>query len=1481
MAYNYEQVMEALRNADKAGDTESARRLAQIAQGLKGKQESSGGFLDNIVGAGEAALSTASGLAAAIPTGIRTLGELAATGNLNEALERSKSTQEAATYTPRTPAGKRMTESVQNTLSDYQNEVANKYAGDVEYLMRQKEARGETLTPEDYAAMNKERMAGEVIGNLYAPGVGNFGAKGARVVKPREAVKPKGPDLEAAMADMATPESTPPADRPPLPDVMQVTPGGQGILSPQDKFFKDLATAQEGIARGAKNGAPEGYEVNPTDPFAQMKQQLGTPQRMVEQNPVMDQMAQNLQGQPQKPPMVQGELDFNQRPQMDLEQQPMDLPPQQPRPPMAGEQGEMFGNPELLDLKREQMQPGVEPSPMRGPQGEMLGQPDLFELKNDAQAPALPPNSLYEAARKEARDKMVENDPRVQQAEQRLTKTQEMYLKAAADVQEGRLNAAHLKRIQRDMDNFQESLDYIKQRVVEEKALEARKARELSSATARGRQSGAVDMRPLKEAVDRAVEKLKAYDFPIVRNAVEKYRASDNPKVFADARREAKESGANTETLAALDNAYMAAVQKTIGQFEGSIRGPIPGKKPGGPGGKQGGWILLDGKKQDALKNLATKLDIETKLKEFAPSQWTVSEAIDNIKKAGDLAQGALGNAINYLTKGGQYLAMKTHNPMIRFVVERFLDADRLARADVRDWIYTKDTGLGALMRDMSKKEQAEAWSLISYADLHQRPIDLNSLANRGFSPEQIKFIEGHQKAMAYAFNMINKARAAAGLDPVTPRTAYAAMQATGDFRSLVYDAKGGNIVGVISSDFKTRLNRLKEQMEGKGFYVEKERYFGGMPRERGSANQAFMHAIEVLADKDPRIAQFVDTLNAIRGTEINNFLNMKRHTMAKKGVFGMEGRKPWEDAQQNALDGLKTQMNYLEASIKWGHLSEAFKDAKEVLSSPDTAHMPNARDWSERYMYNALGFNPSDIGRAVEESIAKAFKEMGVGYSIGRNVIAKSRYLTNSLLLTLNPRFWYTNIVQPLQAMPGMKADLVARGLDAGFDFGTGYMYVAQGANTSVRIRSGGNLDAFDKAAAEYARKRHVYGSDMVEHSNRPRKDAGYYVDQVNNFFSGNIESATRQVMFHAFAHMLHENGMSIKAGLFDAAHNMTDVAMNNYSSLERPQIYNTLGPAGDLAVNLQSYKHNELSRVAMFIRDGMEYKSLRPVMADMLTRFAMGGILGLLAYDEVDSLFHFATKAMGHPMSLSNLVFKASEGANKYIYDKTGGKVDAPYLVSNGIHSMLGVDMSRSLGLTDVVPSNVGEAFFPGGSKLAQTAGAAYEFATNPSEMNAKRTAYAAAPVFAQGAMNNAWFTKGEGDQRVALRPRDLKAQAYRSDFDYAAKAATFTGINESVQRQKTYNVETINRDYADLRQKPLDQIRDSLFAKGNIDPKAVQNYVKYRGNLDTLEGDIMRYAQEQSLTPKELAIMRSQTSSSVGALLKARDYLEMFNK
>jgi hypothetical protein len=894
----------------------------------------------------------------------------------------------------------------------------------------------------------------------------------------------------------------------------------------------------------------------------------------------------------------------------------------------------------------------------------------------------------------------------------------------------------------------------------------------------------------------------------------------------------------------------------------------INAKRIKSPGNKQGGFILMPGSKKKALDNLASKLGIEQKLGEMAPTQWTPEEALEAAKGAKDVDQNFIQKGINYFTKGGLYQALKTHNPLVRYTYEELVNKDRLARADIRDWVHAK---LSPQMRALTNEEQGSVWSILEVADLNQKPIDLEMLARHGFTEKQIQYAKSHQEAMEYAYRQINKAREAAGKPPIDHRTAYAAMRATGDFRRLVYI--GDEVVGVIGSDYRHGLNNLMKQMEEKGFTVGEERYFGGMPRERGSANQAFIHAIEALADNDPKMQHFIDVLNTIRTTEVYNFLNAKTHTMDKKGVFGMEGRKPWLTPEENAKEGFRAQLNYMEAAIKWGHLSEAATNIKKVLDAKEV-NMPNAKQWSEKYLYNSLGFNPSEIGRSIEQSVANMFKGMGVGYSVGREGMAMARKVTNALLLGMNPRFWATNVVQPLQAMPAMKAMLISRGLDAGFDFGTGYSYIMEGGSTVMKPQS--MLTEFEKASKAYAKKYHVYGSDMIEHSNRVRKDSVYYLDKASNAVAGQVEIYSRQVMFHGFAHMLKENGMKPGHGLFEAAHNLTDMAMNNYSTLERPQVYNTLGPLGDLAVNLQSYKHNELSRLAFFAREAADNKAFRPIATQLATSVAFGGILGVIGFSEADYLYRTLTKAMGKPDSLTNMVIKMSEKVGK---NTETDKDD--YVASHGVFSMLGVDMSRNLGLTDVVPDTLGDLAFPGGSKLGEIATAGYQAAKNPTEMNAKRLARAAAPIGMQGMVDNAFFTKDTLQGKLAVNPTTLRGQAYRNTTDTVVKNFGFQGLNESVQKQKTYNVEKNARDYADLRQKPLSKMRDELFATGRISPETVKAYVDARGNPKTLLGDLQRYQKEQNMSARELSLMRAAAGKAIASQAKARDYISAFQK
>jgi hypothetical protein len=146
----------------------------------------------------------------------------------------------------------------------------------------------------------------------------------------------------------------------------------------------------------------------------------------------------------------------------------------------------------------------------------------------------------------------------------------------------------------------------------------------------------------------------------------------------------------------------------------------------------------------------------------------------------------------------------------------------------------------------------------------------------------------------------------------------------------------------------------------------------------------------------------------------------------------------------------------------------------------------------------------------------------------------------------------------------------------------------------------------------------------------------------------------------------------------------------------------------------------------------------------------------------------------------------------------------------------------------------------------------------------------------------VDNHWFTKDKGKKgELSLNPDTLEGQAYRNPTDRAVKYGGFIGINESVQKQKTYNVEKIATDYADLRQGPLHKMRDQLFSQGRIDKEVIQQYLARRGTFQTLEGDLNRYAMQQNLSASELSQLQSAASQSVAAMEKTRDYMEMFKK
>ena len=1415
------------------------------------------GQLSKMAGMGETVLGVGSGLVAAIPTGIRALTEMAGGASLDDALARSESTSEALTYKPRTATGKKYTDATMKMFEDATQDYGRAFSGDQSRLAQK--AIKEGRDPSQYLkAENTERMVGEGLMNLLPIGAAARGAS-RKAHKPSERVYREMEEMQKA--------SEASADRP-----TEAVPG-KGVM---DEMAGQLTAGQKSDVSFPK-------QVDPLQGLVEQLKQSGDAERAAKAQALLDERAAAMEQDVAR----QGGLDFNAAERARQEQAPTGY--------------------------QEHVSTGVMDSTVQGLTKEPMG----AKAATAEGPPVLPMEQMLQRQMEsELRDQAVTQHPFLRKAEERVTKQEELIIKLKGQVEEGKAKTSQLTRAVKDLENFEEALQRTRDNVAQGIG-----AGQKPIPFDFRRQGGAINPEVFKEGFEKLKQLadgiwLRAYTdekgthieavkdshtvgevhLELLDKHGTRWRVTPSDEYMAAEKGNMNTQSASTKVAEGSQRQGIASELYRFASELGNDVVPSDNRTPAGkamwegfekkglakngviksPGNKQRGALQID--PNQAPQGRALENNPALKLPSIVPIKQTPQQIIERARNLPDVDQNAAQKVANYVTKGGIYQALKTDNIVVKYTHEKLHEGDSLGRGDIERHIHSKDSGLGPATRALNARDKAEVWTIVNEADRLQREPDLESMRRNGFTEEQIRYVTVHREVMDAAFDSMNRARAAAGKEPVSRRVAYAAMKATGDYRQLVYklDSKGEKqVVGIVGANnvhtLKKRATAITEA--NPDYIIGKQEYYGGVPRDGGSAQQAMAHALELLSERDPHVRELMDVLDKINENEAYSFLNMKKHTMTKKGISGMEGRKAWKDAEANAVEGMQAQLDYAEAAFKWGRLSDAIADLRPVLKD-QSINMPVAKEWAEGYIKNALGYNPSQLGHGLEMAFAKGMEPTGFGYSYVREGIATSRKIVNTMLLGLSPRFWAANVVQPLKSMPGMMSYLVAKGLDKNFDFGTGYSYIAQAALTEARSRFGGELSVVERGAQRYARSHHVYGTDLIEHSNRASKDFSYYADKVGGAVAGKIESGSRSLVFYSFVHMMHENGLSVKNGLYEAAHNLTDITMNNYSRMEQPKYLSSLGPLGHTATNLASFKHNELSRTALFIRQAKEEKSLRPILAELTAGIAFAGLTGTVLFSEIDDLYKQATAALGKPESLTALAIRLSEKAGKAVNAKTGAKPDevgdAKYVLSHGGFSMLGIDMSKSLGLQDVIPDNLGDAAFPGGSKLVSMAGSAYTAARHPSEMNTKRMAREWSPAPVASNMDLEWFSKnGMGNNR-----ENLKGQVPRTDLDIAAKRFGFTGIHENVYKTKKQEADLVTKAYAEKRVKALHTVRDEMFANnGKVSTAAMQKYLNNEGDLKTLLTEIARFGKQQNIPEKDLELMKSSAAKSITSLRHAQ--------
>ena len=962
--------------------------------------------------------------------------------------------------------------------------------------------------------------------------------------------------------------------------------------------------------------------------------------------------------------------------------------------------------------------------------------------------------------------------------------------------------------------------------------------------------------------------------------------AQEAAKLRAEAEAIAKDKEKRDKALANIAKQHaLQEINLPVGSKERAaavkaVNQRFAGKTGGASKKSQGGKLLLNWGTKQKANTFANIPGLKDVLRDIGNAMIaTPKEAIDLAQKFGDVSQNALQKGINLLTKGGTYLKGKVDNPVVHFTVDRFLTADSKAKAEISQKLHGEYL---TALRDLSKEEYQDAFTLLNAADLSQREITPAMMQQYGLSTKLQDFITTHQNMMTDVMGKINAARVSVGKKPISARSAYSAMNMSGDYRKVAFKTVNGEkvVVGVIGADRKTgklgwTLEKIEKEMLAKDPTLE----FGPLKdttarvgSTKGTPHEAFQDALDVIGQNNPNVQAFLDTLREVAKDDPANYMGMQTHTMQKKGVWGMEGRKPWMTEKQNATQFFENQTKYMEGAYNWSHLAEAAKDVNEVLRDGSVAaKQENAIKMSEAYMQNALGLNPSRMGRAIDEVVNAIGNATGIGPSNIRGFLGGSKSFANTSMLSLNPSFLAIQLIQGPAAMPAMTALLRGRGLAPKGTMLTGGLDYMTSAGAAL-LKDQSKLTSVEKGALDYAKDNHVYATDMVEHSNTTTKGAKYVVNYVTQHPAALIEQATRAQVYMSFVKMMDDSGLTPKEGLYEQAHRLTDQTMNNYGAMEKPAIYSALGPIGSMAYNLKSFGHNEISRWSMLAREIPATGNAVPLLTQMASTIAIAGVMGLPFYTQWESIYDTITSKLGDPRNLSLDVMEASEKLAKALGDDYGKFKD---VMSHGAPTMLGMDVSKRIGLGDVLPNKASDVAFAGGSKLGGIVSSVAGAVVNPDEPHLKAAAMNLMPPLAQGFAKEAWYT--DENNALSMDPnKPTKATAELNPTDRLLKKIGITGINESTQKERNYQLSKLDKTYQDKRDTAVAGLTFALAHGGDLDPY-VQKYLDNQGDPESLVATVNGAIESIKVDPNTLAIMKDSASKSITRALSLQRRME----
>ncbi len=852
------------------------------------------------------------------------------------------------------------------------------------------------------------------------------------------------------------------------------------------------------------------------------------------------------------------------------------------------------------------------------------------------------------------------------------------------------------------------------------------------------------------------------------------------------------------------------------------------------------GELSLD-KKKAAVSGIIPGLE------PFRPRIDTPEKVVALAPEAKDLTSVQKFTATT-VKPGIRKVRIASNNPLVNFVGEATSKVFTQAEDFARRYITNKDA-IGPLYTKLAPKELVEVHQALMAADKHQKVLTPEQLTKAGFNSKQVEFISKFYEMERVKLDTWNEKLLETGQQPVKERIGHMPGIFSGDYRSMVLDEKG-HPVGFVGTDTKWGHDKvvadLKKQHTNYTFTDMKRGRLGGQG-PRSDVFSGVNDLLNVLAKNDPRIAEVLQAVDAANARAADGLFNANKHALDKKGIWGNEGNKPWQkDSTGAARDFFKAYFRYWEEGML-SHLNMPVEaQIKSLLNNPELNNMPRAKEYVNQYIQHMTGRSVGDVGMALNTLLDAPNKMLGVGSSVTRETVNQlNKRLGQQTMGWFNLPFLATQYLQLAQtAMPEFisVAGKVGKGIPEQAAAST---KAVQHALTMAREKLSGekaNVPADVRAMFDYAESRGLLTFSEFEDVGKVTQGKfarGY--DKVADFNRQLGEQGTRPLVFFNFVELLKDSPLP-KEEVFDTAYNLTQDAMVDYSSRERPLMFQKLGVVGQLAGGLQTFSFSYLDQMAKWTKEASK-GNLAPLAAGLAVALTYSGVQGLPFYQEADELMKWTTdKFFGEKQSIGETALKDLPDWARY----------------GGISAATGLNAQTRLSAADVLPNSLGEAITPYAGQIGNVGAAIGEMATSPDALAARNLGMAVAPSSVRGALENTFATDEKGTYLNKRNEREYP----RTSFDRSARYGNMTSLEEYKNRQGLFDAKTKEKADIDRKVELAGKIARGIkvdgpsFAVSTDFAKLRKEYIERKGDPAQLDDIILKAMLDKQKTAKQRA-------------------------